>query len=215
MELFLFIFEIIGTISFAVSGALTGIRRNMDIFGVCILGMTTAVGGGMIRDIILGSTPPAAFENPVYVLIAVAVSIITFVIYVLRRGHKSTFEGKIFDFVMLVTDSAGLGVFTVYGVKTALDSGAAANHFLVIFVAVLTGVGGGVMRDIFAGDRPYIFVKHIYACASLAGALVCLLCWNTLGQSVSMEIGFVIVVVLRLLAAKFRWSLPRPNADTK
>ena len=112
---------------------------------------------------------------------------------------------------MLISDSAGLGIFTVVGVKLAIDAGFIENPFLIIFVAVVTGVGGGVLRDVFAGDRPYIFVKHIYACASIAGAIVCALMWNIVGQNVSMATGFAVVTLIRLLAARFRWSLPRPN----
>ena len=100
-------------------------------------------------------------------------------------------------------------IFTVCGVRTAIECGYISNHFLVLFVAVVTGVGGGVLRDIFAGDRPYIFVKHIYACASLIGALAAMLVWIQVGQSAAMLIGFIVVTAIRLLAARFRWSLPK------
>lgn len=209
MELFIFIFEIIGTAAFAVSGAMTGVAKKMDTFGVCILGLTTATGGGMIRDVVLGVTPPAAFRDPVYAVISIAVSIVVF--FVLRR-QKTMHEvkgKKAFDLILLVTDSAGLGIFTVCGVRTAIECGYISNHFLVLFVAVVTGVGGGVLRDIFAGDRPYIFVKHIYACASLIGALAAMLVWIQVGQSAAMLIGFIVVTAIRLLAARFRWSLPK------
>ena len=209
MELFIFIFEIIGTAAFAVSGAMTGVAKKMDIFGVCILGLTTATGGGMIRDVVLGVTPPAAFRDPVYAVISIAVSVVVFFVF---RRHKTMHEGKgkrAFDIILLVTDSAGLGIFTVCGVRTAIECGYISNHFLVLFVAVVTGVGGGVLRDIFAGDRPYIFVKHIYACASLIGALAAMLVWMPVGQSAAMLIGFIVVTAIRLLAARFRWSLPK------
>ena len=214
MDHFIFIIEIIGTIAFAISGALTGFSKNMDIFGVSILGVTTATGGGMIRDLILGQTPPATFSNPIYVLLSVIASIIVFILGVRHRLASDLVNEsgrKIYELVMLISDSAGLGIFTVVGAKVAIDAGFAANPFLVIFVAVVTGVGGGVLRDVFAGDRPYIFVKHIYACASIAGAIVCALMWNIVGQNVSMIAGFAVVTLIRLLAARFRWSLPRPN----
>lgn len=214
MDHFIFIFEIIGTISFAISGAMTGFGKNMDIFGVAILGVTTATGGGMIRDLILGQTPPATFSNPIYVLLAVLSSIAVFILGVRHRfasDLKSESGKLIYELVMLITDSAGLGIFTVCGAKVAIDAGFADNPFLVIFVAVVTGVGGGVLRDVFAGDRPYIFVKHIYACASIAGAVICALFWNIVGQNISMIAGFAVITLIRLLAAKFRWSLPRPH----
>lgn len=214
MELFIFWLEIIGTISFAISGALTGLGKRMDIFGVCILGLTTATGGGMIRDLILGITPPAAFGNPIYVLISLAVSIIVFVIYVWnQKTDRLESRRGLFDFIMLLTDSAGLGVFTVCGVKAAIEAGFIGNKFLVIFVAVVTGVGGGVLRDIFAGDRPYIFVKHVYACASLVGAVICTLMWSFAGSSIGMTVGFALVLIIRICAARFRWSLPRPKSE--
>lgn len=168
MDTLIFVLELIGTLAFAASGAMTGVRKNMDIFGVAILGLTTAVGGGVIRDLILGSTPPRTFQDPIYAGLAVATAIAVFI--VARRGW---FEGRhqFYDLAMLVMDSLGLGAFTVTGVGAALEAGQ-DGAFLLIFVGVVTGVGGGVLRDVLAGDTPYIFVKHVYACASLLGAIV-------------------------------------------
>ena len=109
---------------------------------------------------------------------------------------------------MLLADSAGLGIFTVCGARVAMEAGDGANRFLVIFVAALTGVGGGVLRDLFAGDRPYIFVKHVYACSALLGALVCVYLWPLVGRDIAMLVGFVLVFAMRLCSAHFRWSLP-------
>lgn len=212
MTLFIFIFEIIGTVAFAVSGAITGLRKNMDIFGVCILGLTTAVGGGIIRDLILGITPPAAFREPTNALLAIAVSLIIFI----RSIRRLLFGNRrVYEQLMLISDAAGLGIFTVCGVRVAIDAGFGGSIFLTAFVAVLTGVGGGVIRDLFAGDRPQIFVKHIYACAALAGAVLCTLLWDIAGQSASMLAGFALIVIIRLLAARFRWSLPKAHELTE
>ena len=112
---------------------------------------------------------------------------------------------------MLVMDSVGLGIFTVVGIKVAHTVSAEPGVFLLVFVGVVTGVGGGVLRDIMAGERPYIFVKHFYACASLIGALICVLIWNSLGEANAMILGTAAVIVLRLMAAHFRWSLPKPR----
>ncbi|MBR6959042.1 MAG: TRIC cation channel family protein [Clostridiales bacterium] len=204
--LILFILEIIGTIAFAVSGALVGIQKKMDIFGVCVLGLTTAVGGGILRDLILNITPPDAFKNPAFAGTAVLVSIIMFIPSVRRLLAKT---GRIYDSLLLIMDSIGLGLFTVAGVQAAYSSTAEVNIFLITFVGVLTGVGGGLMRDTFAGNTPYIFVKHFYACASIIGALVCALAWQYLGSVISMIAGASITVILRLLAARFRWELPK------
>ena len=114
MERLILIFEIIGTISFALTGAMTGLKKQMDIFGVCVLGVTTAVGGGIIRDLILGLTPPSAFRDPTSVLIAIAVSIIVFFPAVRRIFYRNKW---LYEHVLLLADSAGLGIFTVCGAQ--------------------------------------------------------------------------------------------------
>lgn len=202
----LLLFEIVGTVAFAISGAMTGIKKKMDIFGVAILGLTTAVGGGALRDIILGNTPPVMFRNPVYAVIAIVTSVILFLPTVQRlilRIHG------LYDSLMLLMDSVGLGIFTVVGIRTAYANLADPGWFLLLFVGVVTGVGGGVLRDVMAGDMPYVFVKHFYACASLLGAVVCILLWNLAGQTIAMAAGAAAVVALRYLAVKYRWSLPK------
>lgn len=206
MHYFMMFLEIVGTVAFAVSGAVTALKKNMDIFGVCVMGITTATGGGVIRDIILGRTPPQMFYDSKYVVVALIVSIIIFFPFF---RHFLTANKKIYDAVLLFTDSAGLGIFTVYGVKVAIDAGYGDNTFLVLFVGLVTGVGGGVIRDIFAHDRPYIFIKHIYACAALVGAVLCKLLWTSAGQTVSMICGLVVIIVIRLLSAKYKLSLPK------
>ena len=198
--------EIIGTMAFAISGAIVGIQNQMDIFGVSILGLTTAVGGGVLRDLILNITPPAAFRTPFFAVTAAAVSIIMFI-----KPIHSSFEqaGTIYEKLLLIMDSIGLGLFTVIGIQAAKASSADANLFLETFVGVLTGVGGGLMRDVFAGKKPSIFVKNFYACASIIGAWACVLLWPHIGDNAAMAVGAALIVVLRLLAAHFRWSLPK------
>jgi len=204
----IFVLEIIGTIAFAASGALIAINKKMDILGVAILGMTTAVGGGIIRDLILDITPPAAFRDPVYALLAIAVSIVLFLPSVRKVIHRHQLG---YDRLMLLMDSIGLGIFTVVGVRAAFYSQVPDNAFLAVFVGVVTGVGGGVMRDVFAGDLPYIFVKHFYACASIIGAVLCVLLWQPCGETLAVILGAAVVCVLRLLAATYRWSLPKAS----
>ena len=113
------------------------------------------------------------------------------------------------DKLLLLMDSIGLGLFTVLGVRTAQETVAGANAFLVTFIGVLTGVGGGLLRDLFAGNTPYIFVKHFYACASIIGAWFCILLWPQAGSFAAQLVGALLIVLLRLLAARFRWSLPK------
>lgn len=203
----LFVFEIIGTLSFAISGAIVGISKKMDIFGVTILGIFTAVGGGVVRDLILGKTPPTTFENPIYALVAAAVSVITFLPFLRNFVEKKAI--RFYNNFMLFADSLGLGIFTVIGVRAAHTAGFCENFFLAIFLGVVTGCGGGVLRDVTAGNPPYIFVKHFYATASIIGAAICALLWHLLGEITAMLIGMGVVVILRLLAAYFRWSLPK------
>lgn len=198
---FVLILEVIGTIAFAISGALAAVRKKLDIFGVVMLGFTTALGGGIIRDVLLGVIPPMAFRNPFYALLAVAVAATMFFPVVRKYAMKA-------EKYLLIMDTIGLAVFTVIGVRAGMvyDS-----IFLSVFVGMLTGVGGGVLRDLFVKEKPYIFVKHFYACASISGALVAALCWS-LGEIPAMAIGAVVVFVLRILAARFHWSLPKIKA---
>lgn len=186
------------------------IQKRMDIFGVIILGLTTAVGGGIIRDLVLGITPPATFQNPIYATCAIVTAIIVFLPVVQRLFHRYQ---RAYDIMMLTMDSLGLGIFTVIGVQAAFSQSGSYSMFLMAFVGVITGVGGGVIRDIMAGNMPYIFVKHIYACASLVGAISCVLLWKPLGGAAAMAIGTILVVLIRFLSAHFRWSLPKPHLE--
>lgn len=208
MEYMLFALDMIGTVAFGLSGAMTAIKKEMDVLGVIILGMVTAVGGGIMRDLILGNTPPQAFVQPVFALSAAAVSAMVFVIlYFHFKGYRQISEYW-FQHMLMAADTLGLGVFTVAGVRAAFEGGMGINYFLPVFLGTITGVGGGLLRDIMAGDRPYIFVKHVYASASILGACVCVFCWRRFGENTAMLTGAVSVVVLRILAIRFRWNLP-------
>ncbi|MFR8221608.1 MAG: trimeric intracellular cation channel family protein, partial [Blautia faecis] len=186
-ETITFILEMIGTIAFAASGALVGSEQKMDIFGVSVLGVITAVGGGMIRDVTLGITPPGVFQKPVYAAVAVLTSVLVFFLLYFKR---EMLKGNVaYDKVMLVMDSVGLGIFTVVGVNTGIRQGFADNTFLLVFVGTITGVGGGLLRDMMAEVPPYIFVKHIYACASIVGAIVCVYTYRWFGVVFSSIFG--------------------------
>ncbi len=195
MYLFL---EILGTIAFAVSGAMVAIRKKMDILGVVILGVTTAIGGGIFRDLLIGVTPPASLTNPLYACIAIAVSLLVFIPFVRKRIDEN-------KMAFVTIDALGLGTFTVVGIAAAADI---ENVFLQVFLGVLTGVGGGVVRDIFAAQMPMIFVRHFYAVASLCGAVVCVALYP-LNRELAQIVGIAVIVVLRVAAAKYKWNLPR------
>ena len=202
-----FFMEMAGTVAFAASGAM--VERNMDIFGVSVLGVVTAVGGGMIRDIVLGIIPPNVFTNPVYALVATITSCVVFLAFYWKRQLLEGHMRLTYDRVMLVMDSIGLGIFTVVGVNTGIRSGYMDNVFLLVFLGTITGVGGGLMRDMMAGVPPYIFVKHIYACASIVGAVVCVYMNRFVGNVEAMMVACFVIILIRYLAAHYRWNLPR------
>lgn len=208
MEVFVTILELIGTVAFAASGALVAMKKHMDLLGIIVLGVVTAIGGGIIRDLILGATPPFAFRDPVSAFVAIGTSLLLFIPQLRRPLMRNQ---KVFDLAMLFMDSLGLGIFTVMGIWIAMDLNPDRSRFLLTFVGVITGVGGGVIRDVLAGQTPYIFVKHIYACASLVGAVLCALLWHVLPEYAVMLLGVAVVLIIRLLSAYFHWNLPRVN----
>ena len=208
LDMFIFGMEIIGTVAFASSGAMLAIQKEMDLFGVGVLGVTTSVGGGMIRDLILGIIPPLMFQKPVYTVTAIVTSMLLFVIISVKRNLKNDKITAAYNKIMLIFDTIGLGIFTVTGMNTAKNAGY-DQTFLLIFVGVITGVGGGLLRDIMAQEKPYILTNHIYACASVLGAVVCV-CLNViLDDLVSMAAGLFVVVLVRIFATHYRWNLPK------
>ena len=212
METVIFALEIIGVTASAVSGAFTAIHKKMDAFGVTILGLVTATGGGVIRDLILGNTPPKIFRDPTYGIIAMLVSILTFIAVYLHKLHYGT---KLYERIMLVMDTIGLAAYTVSGMGVAYSLPENYSLYLIIFVGVITGVGGGVLRDVLAGNRPYIFVKHIYALASIAGALLYAAMRGIAGDTAAMIAGMVLIVVIRALSAHFKWNLPHIDYENE
>ena len=209
MEQLTLFFDIIGTIAFAISGALVGIRKKADLFGVCALGIVTATGGGVIRDIIIGVNPPMSFREPIYVMTAFFSSLAVFVIIALKLHQGHEFTKRDYRKVLLYMDSIGLGTFTVIGVRDAYMMYPDHYWFTCLFCGVVTGVGGGLLRDIFVDTLPDIFYKYIYAVASLVGA--CLSYWLfTLGlHKLAIWLPIICIFVLRLLANKYKWELPK------
>ena len=210
MDSIFFIFEIIGVIAFSLSGALVAMKKGMDIFGACVLGMTTAIGGGIIRDLILGATPPASFVNPLPAVLGLVVAALTYLPKIQKFFARN--KHKVHTLSMMVADSVGLGVFTVVGVNACFNSLENPNFFTAVFLGVITGVGGGVLRDVFSMNLPKIFVKHFYACASIAGAMVAFLIRVYLKDVLlASMVGAAVVITLRFLAFFLRWNLPKPK----
>ena len=199
-----FVVEIIGTVAFAISGAIVGIEKKMDILGVTILGITTAVGGGIIRDLVLGNTPPQAFVNPIYLIVAAVVSLLSFIPIIRKMFNHYP---HLFNLILLIMDSLGLSIFTVLGIKVAQE--VYSSIFLLVFVGVVTGVGGGVMRDVMSESTPFIFKKFFYCSACIIGAVITSVLWRFIDGRIAMASGALAIFVLRILAARFHWKLPR------
>lgn len=209
------IFDLIGTIAFAISGAFVGIRKEMDIFGVNVLAVTTACGGGVMRDLIIGDTPPKMFRNPFYVMVAAVMANLVFLLMYLHQTMPQKIHG-VYDRLMFWFDTFGLAAFTVDGVMIGVGSGYGAKLFLLIFLGFMTGVGGGALRDIMADQMPDIFVKHIYALASIAGGISMTTLFRlTHSWKIAMIGGFFVVIILRYLAAKYNWNLPKVVQEKK
>ncbi|MBQ8291994.1 MAG: trimeric intracellular cation channel family protein [Clostridia bacterium] len=209
----LHILEIIGTVAFAVSGAFVAVNARLDIFGVLFIGCITAVGGGIMRDILIGVTPPAVFSNVYILLVAAVTSLAVFLIaYVYRKKFNAVRE-KV-EHVNTFFDAVGLAAFSVMGTEIAFVHGISGNAVLTVTLGMLTGVGGGIFRDILTDTTPYIFKKHVYALASIGGAaLYYVLRLFVRGALLPTLAGMAFVIVIRILAAKYRWSLPKIRLD--
>ena len=201
--------EMIGTVAFACSGAMVAIEKRLDLLGIIVLGETTAVGGGMIRDIIIGIHPPALFVDPIYVIAAFVSVMVLFVAVKYFYQSADILESPRYEAVLNLLDAIGLGAFTVVGIDTAVGAGFGEYKFLMIFLGVITGVGGGILRDMMAGQTPAVLRKHVYACASIAGAVCYVILMNYTGEGPAMVVSAILVTVIRVLARHYKWNLPR------
>jgi len=204
--------ELIGTVSFAVSGAMIAIQRRLDLFGVVALGMLTAFGGGVTRDVLLGTVPPRCFYSFHLLLAAFFASLAVFVVASLFRRRYFRSETRI-DNVNNFIDAVGLAAFTVSGVQTAISAGHYENPAFCVFLGMLTGVGGGILRDVVSITMPLIFRKRVYATASILGGAVYYLCLRVrLLETASVVVCMVTIVAVRVCATVFHWNLPKVEA---
>ncbi len=200
--------ENIGIIAFAISGAVVAAKKDMDIFGINLLALVTATGGGLIRDIIIDNIPPAMFVNPAYTIISLVTATIAFIVMKTRRPLPKA-VAPVYDTLIFWLDTLGLAAFTVDGAFTGIHSPYGDNLFMVAFVGIVTGIGGGIIRDVFADNVPAVLIKHVYAIACIAGAVVLVFLWKYTGNElVSSLAGFFTIVVIRFLAMHFKWNLP-------
>ena len=200
--------EMIGTVAFAIAGAMTAIHANMDLLGFIVLGEMTAVGGGCLRDILVGRVPAGVFQNPIYAAVALIPVLLLFTMMYLDEKKARWIGLPLYDRILNVSDAVGLGAFTVTGINVAIEQGYGGNAFFSIFLGVLTAVGGGIVRDVLAGQTPAVFRKHIYVVASLAGAAGYYYGRSFLKEHTPIAC-ILVVMVIRILAYECRWDLPR------
>jgi uncharacterized membrane protein YeiH len=202
------IIENVGLIAFALSGAVVAAKKDMDLFGINLLALVTATGGGLIRDIIIDVIPPAMFVNPSYTIITLITANIAFLVMYIKKPMPKGIT-PLYDQLIFWLDTLGLAAFTVDGAFAGIHSEYSDNLFLVTFLGVITGIGGGLIRDVLADKVPYVLVKHVYAIACIAGSIVTVLLWKYTGNELLSTIsGFLTIVILRFLAMVFKWNLP-------
>ncbi|MBQ6698237.1 MAG: trimeric intracellular cation channel family protein [Oscillospiraceae bacterium] len=208
------ILEIIGTVAFAVSGSLVAIGAGLDIFGVIFVGCITAVGGGIARDILLGINPPAIFTDFPIFLIAMITGIVVFIIAYMNRKKFSVFKMKI-EYINNFFDAIGLAAFTVIGSEVGYVNEFSHSCFIITVIGMITGIGGGIFRDILTDATPYVLKKHIYALASILGSLLYFVLRKYFNDiSLASVSAMLLVIAIRLLATKQRWSLPKIHIDS-
>lgn len=211
MEDVMFVLELIGAAAFAVSGAMVAIEKKADIFGVLFLAVTTALGGGVIRDVLIGKIPPVMFVSYWYLLISVVAALAVFIDAYLRSEKYKLHLDKL-DAVNNVFDAIGLAVFTVSGMNAAMP--VSDNVILVLFVGMCTGVGGGMLRDVMTNTMPKVLRKRVYAVASLiGGGLYYVMHVLDINQLLSVGCGMLVIFALRLFATIYKWNLPSVKLD--
>ena len=199
---FLYSLDLLGTAAFAASGALAAIRREMDLFGVLMLGLVTACGGGTVRDLMLGDTPPFIFKDETYLYLSATVSLLVFVF----RNHLEFLHHPLHYF-----DAVGLGTFVVIGTGKALEF--KLGLFGSVMMGVMTATAGGMIRDLLSAQVPMVLQREVYASACLVGGTMLYLLQRhtTIPQTWALLASALLVIAMRLLAIRYNWALPRAN----
>ena len=200
--------EIIGVISFSISGAMVAIDKESDFFGVIFLAVITTFGGGMIRDVIIGKGLPIFFTSYLLVAISILTAIAVFVVASIFK-KKYVKNEHLIETINNYFDALGLGVFVISGAKICISAGF-TNPFLIIIMGMLSGTGGSMTRDIIMRKIPALLQKHIYLMAALFGALLYYVFWRTgVSDLIAVPISAASIVVIRILATAFRWNMPK------
>lgn len=195
--------DLVGVFFFAVSGGLVAVRQGFELVGLVALCLVTALGGGVVRDVVLGATPPIALDDEMYLVVPLVAATIVFV-------ANRPIESRLSTPVQLF-DAAGLGLFAVTGAVKASAYG--VNVVGAVVVGVITAVGGGIIRDVLANEPPHLFHpdSRLYAIPAALGATVIVLAWRDGWYSGALAVGVAVgVFVLRLAALRFEWRSPKP-----
>ena len=196
--------DLFGTMAFAVTGAFKAIENKSDVVGILLLATITGVAGGTIRDIILGQFPNS-ISDPAYVTVTIGSGITVFFLYSRLKQHWNLF---------LKFDAVGLGVFAIIGSTFAYNL-VGLNFLAIVFAGMLTAIGGGILRDVFVNHVPMVFVKEFYASASFVGITIFYLIVYFEGELYIATItGIISTTILRLIAIKYNWNLPRAKRST-
>jgi uncharacterized membrane protein YeiH len=208
MSTILTVLEIIGVFSFSISGALMAIDKENDFFGVLFLAVITSFGGGMIRDIFIGNTPPVFFTLYHLIIVSVITASVVFVLAAIFK-RKYVDNEKFVETVNNYFDALGLGVFVISGAKLCIDAGF-TNPFLIIIMGMLSGTGGSITRDVIMREIPALLQRHIYLMAAIFGALLYYIFWRTgISDVIAVPISAVSIVIIRILATAFKWNMPK------
>jgi uncharacterized membrane protein YeiH len=194
-------FAFAGTAVFAVSGALLGLRKSMDAVGVSFIAAVTGVGGGTIRDLLLGATPVSWVLNSIDIVLCIGCAVLVSLFNRRLLGRRMQW--------LLYADAAGLALFAVLGAAKAEAAG--AHPFVAILFGAMSASFGGIIRDIICSETPVLFRKEIYISAALAGGAVYILMPASAGFDARAIAGLVVALSLRLFAIRFKWTLPFPN----
>ncbi len=203
-----FVLEIIGTVAFAISGALIAVRCCLDLFGVLLVGLISSVGGGIIRDLFLGNFPPRVFSIVLIPLVAVLTSLIVFIVCFFNSKKFEALEKRI-EGINNFFDAVGLATFSALGTEAAVQAGFGKMALLSVSMGVLTGIGGGIVRDILVDKTPYVLKKHIYALASVVGSLAYYIIRINLSKTLAIAVSIPIIIIIRMLSTKYRLELPK------
>lgn len=196
--MFYFVIDILGTIAFAISGVLVAMEKKLDLFGVFIIAFVTAVGGGTLRDMLIGSTPVGWMQNSTYVFVILG----TVVFAILFRNYLKYFRKSLFLF-----DTIGIGLYTMVGIEKGLEVG--LIPIMCIALGTMTASFGGVIRDILCNEIPVIFRKEIYATACISGGVGYFLIRKLPIENTFAYIAAIIIVIgIRVAAVRFKIALP-------